>query len=169
MMCWGKCPRSRTPSFTAPQIGTSCSAFTTRSIAWRKPKSSCVVLLHIAPCSSGRYWPPLACSPSNSSSPTPACGGCRERDPKAEIRNPKEIRRPNYEITTNHKELADVKLPYPMTFANPHFADPQWLWLAVLGPLVLIALQRYSAWMRNKQLAQIAAPEFLADLRSEER
>ena len=29
-------------------------------------------------------------------------------------------------------------------FANPHFAEPRWLWLAVLGPLVLVALQRYS-------------------------
>jgi len=51
-----------------------------------------------------------------------------------------------------------------MTLANPHFAEPEWLWLAGLGPLVLIALQRYSAWMRKHQLAQIAAPEFLADL-----
>ena len=41
-----------------------------------------------------------------------------------------------------------------MNFANPHFAEPRWLWLAVLGPLVLVALQRYSAWARRKQLAQ---------------
>ncbi len=49
-------------------------------------------------------------------------------------------------------------------FANPHFAEPRFLWLAVLAPLVLIALQRYSAWARQKQLAQIAAPHFLEEL-----
>jgi Ca-activated chloride channel homolog len=51
-----------------------------------------------------------------------------------------------------------------MNLAHPHFAEPQWLWLAVLGPVVLFALQRYSAWARRKQLAQLAAPEFLGEL-----
>jgi Ca-activated chloride channel family protein len=51
-----------------------------------------------------------------------------------------------------------------MNFAHPHFAEPRWLWLAVVGPLVLLALQRYSAWARRKQLAQLAAPEFVAEL-----
>ena len=51
-----------------------------------------------------------------------------------------------------------------MNFAHPHFAEPRWLWLAVLGPLALIALQRYSAWARHRQLAQLAAPEFVAEL-----
>ena len=51
-----------------------------------------------------------------------------------------------------------------MSLASPHFAEPQWLWLAVLGPLVLVALQRYSAWARRRQLARIAAPEFVAEL-----
>ena len=51
-----------------------------------------------------------------------------------------------------------------MNFAHPHFAEPSWLWLAVLGPIVLVVLQRYSAWARRKQLAQLAAPEFVADL-----
>ena len=51
-----------------------------------------------------------------------------------------------------------------MNFANPHFAEPRWLWLAVLAPLVLVALQRYSAWARRKQLAQIAAPHFVKEL-----
>ena len=50
------------------------------------------------------------------------------------------------------------------SFANPHFAEPSWLWLAALGPLVLVALQRYSAWMRRKCLARIAAPEFVKEL-----
>lgn len=51
-----------------------------------------------------------------------------------------------------------------MNFSNPHFAEPEWLWLAVLGPLALVALQRFSAWRRREQLSQIAAPEFLAKL-----
>jgi Ca-activated chloride channel family protein len=51
-----------------------------------------------------------------------------------------------------------------MNFANPHFAEPEWLWLAFLGPVVLFALQRYSALMRRKQLRKIAAPEVLAGL-----
>jgi Ca-activated chloride channel family protein len=51
-----------------------------------------------------------------------------------------------------------------MSFVNPHFAEPLWLWLAVLGPLVLLALQRYSAWARRKQLAQLAAPHFIEEL-----
>ena len=51
-----------------------------------------------------------------------------------------------------------------MNFANPHFAEPRWLWLAVLAPLLLAVLQRYSAWARRKQLAQLAAPEFVKEL-----
>ena len=51
-----------------------------------------------------------------------------------------------------------------MSFANPHFAEPRWLWLAVLAPLLLIGLQRYSAWARRKQLAQLAAPPFVKEL-----
>ena len=49
-------------------------------------------------------------------------------------------------------------------FTNPHFAEPAWLWLAVLGPLVLLALQRYSAWARQRQLAQMASPHFVEEL-----
>ncbi len=49
-------------------------------------------------------------------------------------------------------------------FSNPHFAEPQWLWLAIIGPLVLFALQRYSAWARDRQLAAVAAPKFMPDL-----
>jgi len=51
-----------------------------------------------------------------------------------------------------------------MNFTNPHFAEPRWLWLAVLAPLLLAALQRYSAWARQKQLAQFAAPHFVEEL-----
>jgi len=51
-----------------------------------------------------------------------------------------------------------------VNFASPHFAEPRWLWLAVLAPLALAVLQRYSAWARRKQLAQIAAPHFVKEL-----
>jgi Ca-activated chloride channel family protein len=51
-----------------------------------------------------------------------------------------------------------------MNYANPHFAEPRWLWLAVLAPLVLFALQRYSAWARKRQLEQVAAPAFVEGL-----
>jgi Ca-activated chloride channel homolog len=51
-----------------------------------------------------------------------------------------------------------------MNLAHPHFAEPRWLWLAILGPLMLAALQGYSAWARRKQLAQLAAPHFLVGL-----
>ncbi len=51
-----------------------------------------------------------------------------------------------------------------MNFSAPHFAEPRWLWLAALGPLLLIALQIYAARARRRQLAQIASPDFLANL-----
>jgi Ca-activated chloride channel family protein len=49
-------------------------------------------------------------------------------------------------------------------FTHPHFAEPRWLWLALLAPLTLLVLQRFSAWRRRQQLAAIAAPEFVKDL-----
>ena len=36
-----------------------------------------------------------------------------------------------------------------------------WLWLALLGPVAVVALQRYSAAARRRQVARIAAPECL--------
>ena len=51
-----------------------------------------------------------------------------------------------------------------MSFANPHFAEPGWLWLALLAPVVLFALQRYSGWRRRQQLAKLAAPQFVEEL-----
>jgi Ca-activated chloride channel family protein len=53
---------------------------------------------------------------------------------------------------------------FKVSFAHPHFAEPQWLWLAVLAPLLLAALQVYSTWQRKKQLGQMAAPHFLHEL-----
>jgi Ca-activated chloride channel family protein len=49
-------------------------------------------------------------------------------------------------------------------FAHPHFAEPRWLWLAAAGPLLLLALQRYAAGARRRQLEQIATPHFLTEL-----
>lgn len=51
-----------------------------------------------------------------------------------------------------------------MNFASFHFAEPRWLWLAAIGPLLLLALQLYAAHARKRQLARLAAPEFIADL-----
>ena len=51
-----------------------------------------------------------------------------------------------------------------MNFAAPHFVEPRWLWLAVLGPLLLIVLQIYAARARRRQLTQIASPDFVANL-----
>ena len=51
-----------------------------------------------------------------------------------------------------------------MSFALLQFADPRWLWLALLGPIALFALQAWSARARRRQLERLAAPEALADL-----
>jgi len=51
-----------------------------------------------------------------------------------------------------------------MNFANPHFAEPRWLWLGFVGPVVLIALHRYAAWARGKDLGQLASPDSLGKL-----
>jgi Ca-activated chloride channel homolog len=51
-----------------------------------------------------------------------------------------------------------------INFSHPHFAEARWLWLAVLGPILLFGLQRYSAWKRERQLRQIVAAEFVPDL-----
>ena len=51
-----------------------------------------------------------------------------------------------------------------MNVSHPHFAEPIWLWLAFLGPLVLFGLQQYSNRMRRRQLAKIAAPNFVNQL-----
>ena len=51
-----------------------------------------------------------------------------------------------------------------MNFAAPHFAEPRWLWLATLGPMLLVVLQIYAARTRRRQLAQIADESFLATL-----
>ena len=51
-----------------------------------------------------------------------------------------------------------------LNFTHPHFAEPRWLWLAVLAPVAVLLLHRYAAWARKKQLALFAAPELIAGL-----
>jgi Ca-activated chloride channel family protein len=51
-----------------------------------------------------------------------------------------------------------------MDVTYPHFAEPAWLWLAICGPIALLVLQWYSGLARRKQLARIAAPEFIEEL-----
>ena len=51
-----------------------------------------------------------------------------------------------------------MKLP---DFSHPHFAEPAWLVLALLGPVLLVALMFYARRARRWQLARLAAPEFL--------
>jgi Ca-activated chloride channel family protein len=53
-----------------------------------------------------------------------------------------------------------------MDLRHPHFAEPGWLWLAVLASAGLMLLHRYTAWARKKQIARFAAPELLANLLS---
>ena len=49
-------------------------------------------------------------------------------------------------------------------FVHPHFAEPRWLWLALLGPLLVLQLNRYAAWARRRQLARFAAVAVVPDL-----
>lgn len=51
-----------------------------------------------------------------------------------------------------------------MDFRHPHFAEPGWLWLALLSPVCVLLLHRYAALARSRQLGRFAAPAMLADL-----
>ncbi len=51
-----------------------------------------------------------------------------------------------------------------MNFAHPHFAEPRWLWLALLAPVLVVLLHRYAAWARKKQIGLFAAPELIGAL-----
>jgi Ca-activated chloride channel family protein len=46
-----------------------------------------------------------------------------------------------------------------MDFTNPHFAEPRWLWLAILACAALIVLHRYAAWSRRRDLRLLAGSE----------
>jgi Ca-activated chloride channel family protein len=51
-----------------------------------------------------------------------------------------------------------------MDFSDPHFAEPGWLWLAVLGPIAVLALHAYASRARQGELKEIASPRFLTSL-----
>jgi Ca-activated chloride channel family protein len=48
-----------------------------------------------------------------------------------------------------------------MKFADFHFAEPSWLWLAAAGPVLLAWLHRHAARARREQLARMASAHFL--------
>ena len=51
-----------------------------------------------------------------------------------------------------------------MNFADFHFAEPRWLWLAAIAPILLGLLFLRAAKQRRAQLAQIASPNFIEQL-----
>jgi Ca-activated chloride channel family protein len=51
-----------------------------------------------------------------------------------------------------------------MNFASFHFAEPRWLWLAVVAPVLLAWLHRHAAKARREQLARMASPHFVEQL-----
>ena len=51
-----------------------------------------------------------------------------------------------------------------MNLANFHFAEPRWLWLAAVAPVLLALLHRHAARARREQLARMASPHFVGQL-----
>lgn len=51
-----------------------------------------------------------------------------------------------------------------MNVADFHFAEPGWLWLAVIAPVLLALLHRHAAKARREELARVAAPHFVREL-----
>ena len=51
-----------------------------------------------------------------------------------------------------------------MNFFNFQFAEPRWLWLAAVAPILLVWLHRHAAIARREQLARMASPHFLKEL-----
>ena len=51
-----------------------------------------------------------------------------------------------------------------MNFADFHFAEPRWLWLALVAPVLLALLHRHAAIARRGQLARLASPHFVKEL-----
>ena len=49
-------------------------------------------------------------------------------------------------------------------FTDFHFAEPRWLWLAAVAPVLLALLHRHAANARREQLARVASPHFVAEL-----
>jgi Ca-activated chloride channel family protein len=51
-----------------------------------------------------------------------------------------------------------------MNFSDFHFAEPRWLWLAALAPVLLGVLFWHAAKSRRIQLTKIASPQFVGQL-----
>jgi Ca-activated chloride channel homolog len=51
-----------------------------------------------------------------------------------------------------------------MDLSGFHFAEPRWLWLAVVAPILLALLHRQAANARREQLARMASPHFVQEL-----
>ncbi len=51
-----------------------------------------------------------------------------------------------------------------MNVAEFHFAEPRWLWLAAVAPVLLAWLNRHAAAARREQLARMASPHFVREL-----
>ena len=51
-----------------------------------------------------------------------------------------------------------------MNFADFHFAEPRWLWLAAVAPIFLALLHAHAAKKRGEQLARMASPNFIQQL-----
>ncbi|HEY2328566.1 MAG TPA: VWA domain-containing protein [Verrucomicrobiae bacterium] len=51
-----------------------------------------------------------------------------------------------------------------MSFADFHFAEPRWLWLAAVAPVLLALLNIHAARKRREQLAKMASPHFVNEL-----
>lgn len=51
-----------------------------------------------------------------------------------------------------------------MNFTNFHFAEPRWLWLAVVAPVLIGLLHAHAAKARRAQLAKMASPHFVQEL-----
>ena len=49
-------------------------------------------------------------------------------------------------------------------FSDFHFAEPFWLWLAAIAPVLLALLHAHAAHARREQLARMASPHFVRDL-----
>ncbi len=51
-----------------------------------------------------------------------------------------------------------------MNFADFHFAEPRWLWLTAVAPILLALLFLRAAKRRRRQLAKMASPQFVEQL-----
>jgi len=51
-----------------------------------------------------------------------------------------------------------------MSFADFHFAEPRWLWLAAIAPVLLVWLHWHAARARRAELARMVSPHFAREL-----